>query len=77
MHKKKKKPITNLRPDLSLDELDSLPRNHVGYAQLKKLEERILEVRRELDAKLEVINRLKPQFENWMDHEIAFSRQAK
>jgi hypothetical protein len=38
------------------------------------LEERLLEARRELDAKLEVINRAKPTFENWMDLQFAAAR---
>lgn len=76
MHKRKKPPITNHFPDLSVADLDQLPRGRAGYAQLKKLEERLLEARRELDARLEVINRAKPTFENWMNLELATARQC-
>ncbi len=71
MHKSKQPSITKVFPDLSVADLDQLPRGRAGYAQLKKLEERPLEARRELDAKLEVISRAKPTFENWMDLELA------
>lgn len=68
--------LTSFRPDLSVEDLEKLPRDATGYAQLKMLEEQILAARRELDDRLEAIMRAKSGFESWMDLELAHARQA-
>jgi hypothetical protein len=77
MHKKWNNNLTSFRPDLSVEQLEQLPRDATGYAQLKILEEQILVARRELDARLEAIMRAKSGFENWMDQELAHARRPR